>query len=173
MLEGGAMKNKLSVLVQRCLCVGEKCQPSPIVCPWADLWEWDLGSHCHSIWFLVKGKEIWLLPPDKNTEKRSLLGQKTTYFSFLVFFVIWACQIGLSNCVGGTEEDAETKNGGGRKEVKKTFGLVAWCMGGRGSNGSQSVLVCKSLQQVGRICGRSETLSLEVVMMNILARFWS
>lgn len=73
--------------------------------------------------------------------------------------------------MGGKEEDAETKNGGGRKEVKKTFGLEAWCMGGRESNGSQSVLVCKSLLQVGRICGRSETLSLEVVVMNILACF--
>lgn len=35
------------------------------------------------------------------------------------------------------------------------------------------VLVCKSLQQIRRSCGRSETLSLDAVVMNILACFRS
>lgn len=40
-LEGDTIKNKLNVIVQRCLCVGEKCQPSPplLVFLWADLQE--------------------------------------------------------------------------------------------------------------------------------------
>ena len=58
--------------------------------------------------------------------------------------------------------------------MKKTFGLKAWCMGERERNGRGSVvLVCESLQQIRRSCGRSETLSLDVVVMNILACFRS
>lgn len=47
-------------------------------------------------------------------------------------------------------------------------------MGGRERNGRGSVvLVCESLQQIRRSCGRSETLSLDAVVVNILAWFRS
>lgn len=42
-LEGDTIKNKPNVIVQRCLCVGEKCQSSPppllLVFLWAHLQE--------------------------------------------------------------------------------------------------------------------------------------
>lgn len=53
--------------------------------------------------------------------------------------------------MGGTEEVAETKNWGREEgEVKKTFGLEAWCTGGRGT------MAGAVLFWFEEVCGRSE-----------------
>lgn len=138
----------------------------------------NVRRHRHSPWFLVKGKEIWLLPPDKNTEESSRPENNNFFFFFPFFVVIWACQIGLLSALqvcGRHRRGCWDKEWGREeREVKKTFGLEAWCMGGRERNGRGSVvLVCKSLQQIRRNCGRSETLSLDAAVVNILAWFRS
>lgn len=47
-------------------------------------------------------------------------------------------------------------------------------MGGGGHNGrGRVVLVCEVLPQIIRSCGRSETLSLDAVVMNLLTWFRS
>lgn len=139
-----------------------------------------LGIHRHSLWFMVKGKEICLLLPDKNTEESS---RPENYFfppfSFLFLLLFELARLvcsPLSKCVGGTEEVAETKNWGREEgEVKKPFGLESWCMGGRGTMAGAVgvVLVCGSLRLIRRSCGRSETLSLDAAVVNTLAWFRS
>lgn len=125
-LEEGTVKNKLDVTVQWCLCVGKKCQPFPLSPCWGCFVRtWDLGSHRHSLWFLVKGKEIWLFLPDKNTEETSR-PENNFFFLFLsLFVVIWACQIGLLSALqvcGRHRRGCWDKEWGREeREVKKTL----------------------------------------------------
>lgn len=77
--------------------------------------------------------------------------------------------------MGGTEEVAETKNWGreGGRRSEKDLWIGGMVYGRKRHNGRSSVLVCGSLQQIRRSCGRSETLSLDAAVVNILAWFRS
>lgn len=139
---------------------------------------WGLGIHRHSLWFLVKGKEIWLLPPDKNTEESSR-PENDFFFPFLFFFCyylslpdwsalcspsVWAAQKRL----------LRQRIGEGGRRSEKGLWIGGMVHGRKRCNGRSSVvLVCGSLRQITRSCGRSETLSLDAAVVNILAWFRS
>lgn len=77
--------------------------------------------------------------------------------------------------MGGTEEVAETKNWGeGGRRSEKDLWIGGMVHGRKRRNGRSSVvLVCRSLQPITRSCGRSQTLSLDAAVVNILAWFRS
>lgn len=137
-----------------------------------------LGIHCHSFWFMVKGKKIWLLPPDKNTEESSR-PENDFFFPFLSFF---CCYLSLpdwsalhSPSVWAAQKRLlRQRIGGGRKEKWKR--PLDWRHGVWEEEAQWQEQCCfglRSLRQIRRSCGRSETLSLEAAVVNTLAWFRS
>lgn len=85
----GAEK-KLDVPIQRCLCIGKKYQPFPLIFVWADLWE------CKALWSITIPFGSWWKEKRFDCSfqikiHRSLLGQKTTFFFFFSPFLSFFC----------------------------------------------------------------------------------